>query len=166
MTCKVPWIPFGFDRIDNSMDTFPLSTVSITYNTTLLCRQILKLLSESNLRNSFFTDSFQRNWMLRNIWETLEWKSVASRHSAQNGRVSTNCPHFLNREIQCLFFQTTNILRSRFRKLIFVPHIDLTSTACFDNIVEYLSKYSWGFRKIPRYCQRFLGISILTLELL
>ena len=47
---------------------------------------------------------FQRNWMLRNMWETLEWKSVASRHSAQNGRVSTNCPRFLNREIQCLAF--------------------------------------------------------------
>ena len=139
-----------------------------------VCRQILKLLSESILRKLCFTDSFRRNWMLRNIWETLEWKSVASRHSAQNGRVSTNCPHFLNREIQCLFFPNHNYSEVKISKInicaTYWSHkhrmFFLQDSYQFDNIVEYLSKYSWGFRKIPRYCQRFLGISILTLELL
>ena len=53
----------------------------------------------------FVSSGLQKRWMLENMLETLEWKSVASRHSAQNGRVSTNWPHFLNREIQCVFLR-------------------------------------------------------------
>ena len=115
MTRKVPWIPFSSDRIDGSLDTlFPLSTVSSyhiyqMYHRFDICNSSVQANSQPlwslQIPNPS-SDSyvFQRNWMLRNMWETLEWKSVASRHSAQNGRVSTNCPRFLNREIQCLFF--------------------------------------------------------------
>ena len=53
----------------------------------------------------FVSSGLQKRWLLENMLETLEWKSVASRHSAQNGRVSTNWPHFLNREIQCAFLR-------------------------------------------------------------
>ena len=53
----------------------------------------------------FVNSGLQKRWMLENMLETLEWESVASRHSAQNGRVSTNWPHFLNREIQCVFLR-------------------------------------------------------------